>query len=293
VDRETGKEEPIAAPARAYFYPRISPDGTRVALDVRDEKNDIWIWHFARQTLTPLTFHDGLDRMPVWAPLQDRLAFSSQRDGAAASLYWQAADGSGAAERLTTAAQEQFPMSFSPDGRHLLFVQAGNSYDLTMIAVGEADAQPTPVLASPSAEWNGEVAPGGRWLAYQSNESGRAEIYVRPFPDVDGTRIQVSTNGGTRPTWSRDGRELFYYLPPGIVHAVAVQTGATFKAGRPEVLFTGQYATPQVGRVYDVSPDGRRILLIKRGASEDQGEARQLVVVVNWFEELKNLAPAR
>jgi Tol biopolymer transport system component len=267
-----------------------------VALDVRDEKNDIWIWDFARKTFTPLTFDDGLDRMPVWAPPPDnRLVFSSRRDGPA-SLYRQAADGSRSVERLTVAEQDQFPMSFSPDGRQLLFVQtqsASGSFDLMTVSVGAGQATPSPLVASTFDDWNGEVSPDGRWLAYQSNESGRNEIYVRPFPNVDSARIPISTSGGSRPVWRRDGRELFYYQPPGVIYGVPVQTGATFKAGAPEVLVKGNYAAPQVGRVYDVSRDGRRFLVIKRSASEEQGEARQLVAVLNWFEELRKLVPTR
>ena len=187
-------------------------------------------------------------------------------------------------------------MSFSPDGKRLVFVQAGGtspSFDLMMVDVESSGAAPTPLVASPSDEWNGEISPDGKWLAYQSNESGRPEIYVRPFPNVADARIQVSTNGGTRPLWRHDGRELYYFLGPGFVHAVSVQTGAAFKAGTPEVVVKGTYAAPQVGRVYDASADGRRFLLIKPGQGEEQGESRQLVVVLNWLEELRRLVPAR
>ncbi len=122
VDRQ-GREEPLAAPPRAYTYPRLSPDGTRIALHVRDEQNDIWIWDLARETLTRLTFDPGADRVPIWAPDGGRVAFSSQRDGSQGSLFWQAADGTGTAEPLTDnpTTGQHFPTAFAPDGAQLLF----------------------------------------------------------------------------------------------------------------------------------------------------------------------------
>jgi hypothetical protein len=137
------------------------------------------------------------------------------------------------------------------------------------------------------------VSPDGRWMAYQSNESGKDEIYVRPFPNVNEGRWQVSANTGTRPLWSRDGRELFYFIPPGVIMAAPIVPGAAFSAGTPVAVVKGTYSSPQTGRMYDVSPDGRRFLLIKE--VRPQGEAAapppQLIVVQHWSEELKRLVP--
>lgn len=160
VDR-AGREEPPNAPMRAYAYPRLSPDGTRVALDIRDRTNDIWLWDLRRATLTRLTFDPGQDTYPVWAPDGRRLIFSSPI-GSQRNVVWQAADGTGAAELLNKSPNVQFPYAISPDGR---------------------------------------------WIAYESDESGRREVYVRPFPDVSGGRWQVWTGGGTRPVFARGGRE--------------------------------------------------------------------------------------
>jgi serine/threonine-protein kinase len=170
-------------------------------------------------------------------------------------------------------------------------VQTSANNDLMALPLESDVRVARPLVASMFNEWNGEVSPDGRWLAYQSNESGRYEIYVRPFPNVEAGRWQVSTAGGTRPLWSRDGRELFYFVSPGKVMAVSIQRGPTFAAGNPQVLFEGRYAAPQVGRVYDVSPDGRRFLMLKESESGAEAQPPQLVVVLNWFEELKRLVP--
>jgi Tol biopolymer transport system component/tRNA A-37 threonylcarbamoyl transferase component Bud32 len=290
VDRQ-GREEPIKVPPRAYAYARLSPDGTRVALDVREEMNDIWIWDLPRETLTRLTFDPGLNRGPIWTPDGRRVAFSAARDGAEA-IYWQAADGSGVAEQLTQGKDIQVPHSFSPDGTKLLFEQPGNApYDIGVISLtGERKAEM--ILHKEFSEAHADISPNGRWIAYESDESGRNEVYVRPFPEVNTGRWQISTEGGTRPLWARNGRELFYYVPPGVVMAVPVVDGVSFAAGAPKVVFKGTYLAPQSGRMYDVSPDAQRFLMIKE-ARED-GEAPpppQLVVVQNWFEELKRLVP--
>jgi serine/threonine-protein kinase len=289
VDR-SGREEPLAAPPRAYFYPRLSPDGTRVALDVRDEENDIWIWDLARETMTRLTFDPGLDRMPVWSPTGDRIAFSAQRD-VGSNLYWTAANATGTAERLTDSENEQYTMSFTPDGE-ILFVEGRESFDLMAVPVQDTDRRPRALVESSYAEWNGEVSPNGRWLAYQSNESGRNEVYVRPFPDVEGGRWQVSTDGGTRPVWRRDGGELFYYFA-GRVTAVPIESGSAFVPGTPTVLFEGDYAAPQIGRVFDVTADGQRFILIKDSEAVGGDEQRQVLAVLNWFPELQRLVPVR
>jgi serine/threonine-protein kinase len=143
-------------------------------------------------------------------------------------------------------------------------------------------------------ELNGEVSPDGRWMAYQSNESGRDEIYVRPFPDANSGRWQISTGGGTRPLWTRSGKELFYLGPGGAVMSASVEGGSAFRAGNPTRLFERPYfpASEAPGRTYDVSPDGQRFLMVKvGGASGETAEATSIIVVQNWTEELKRLVP--
>ena len=289
VDRQ-GREEETNVPPRAYAYARLSPDGGRVALDIRDDQNDIWTWDLTRKTLTRLTFNPGINRAPVWTPDGTRIAFSMAGDGAE-PVFIQAADGSGTPTRVTPDKGTFMPVSFTPNGKQLLLhPSAAAPYDLQIVDI-EARTAPTPLLGEPHSESNGVVSPDGRWLAYQSNESGRDEIYVRPFPNVNSGRWQVSADGGTRPLWSRDGRELFYYLPPGVIMAAPIGPGSSFTPGKPTVVLKGTYLSPQTGRMYDVSPDGRRFLLIKESRSEGAAPPPQLIVVQHWLEELKRLVP--
>jgi serine/threonine-protein kinase len=293
VDRKGG-EEVLPAPKRAYTYPRISPDGTKVALDIRDQENDIWTWDLARQTLARLTFDPGLNRGVVWTPDGSRVVFSAVREDGLESLFWQASDGSGAPERLTTATvgRPQVPYSFSRDGSVLIFGEPGQPpFDLFTLPIA-GDRKPMPLLNASHSENNGEVSPDGRWLVYQSDESGRNEIYVRRYPELD-SRSQISTDGGTRPMWARSGRELFYMKGDGTMMAVPVQQteAGGFSAGTPAMLFGGQYFTILAGRTYDVSPDGSRFLMVRNAAPSTGASAPQLVVVLNWQEELKRLAP--
>jgi serine/threonine-protein kinase len=294
VDR-TGHEELINVPTRGYTYARLSPDGTRVALDARDEQNDIWIFDLARHTLQQLTHDPGMNRLPVWTPDSKRVAFTAERDGVE-SVYWQAADGSGTMERLSSGMQPQGPQSFSPDGMHLIFSTplAGPS-DLGVIALATRTA--TMLLHSTTAsEGNGEISPDGRWLAYESNESGRSEIYLRPFPDVETARQQVSTAGGTRPLWSPTRRELFYYVAPGTIMAVPVRLGVDVTLGNPKPVVKGPYAVAvNAGRHYDVSADGQQFLLLKDAPTPDgqRTATTEIHLVLNWTEELKRLVPTR
>ena len=291
VDRQ-GREEAIPAPKRAYIYPRISPDGTRVALDIRDQENDIWIWDLARQTLSRLTFDPGFNRGAVWTPDGKRIVFAIERDGDE-SLYWQAADGSGAPERLSTAqsGRQQFPMSMSRDGTRLVFSEPGQPpFDLLMLTL--ADKKSESLLNSRFSEANGEVSPDGRWLAYQSDETGMPEVYVRPFPNGSG-RWQVSSAGGNRPAWASSGRELFYLQNDGPMMAVPILTGATgaFTFGTPQRLFDSRYSLVQSGRTYDVTKDAKRFLMVKTDRLDPGLPPTQLVVVLNWTQELKRLVP--
>jgi Tol biopolymer transport system component len=293
VDRK-GREEAIAAPPRAYLAPRLSPDGTQVAVDVRDQENDVWIWSLARHTLTRLTFDPGIDRYPVWTPDGRRIVFSSQRAGAS-NIFWQAADGTGAVERLTEGSNGQFPTSVSADGTKLVFDDFGPSQvDIRMMAL-DGDRRAAPLVATTFFEYGADLSADGRWMAYQSNESGRFEVYVRPFPNVDGGRWQVSTGGGTQPRWAPNSRELFYVDAEGRIAAVAVQPGPGFVAGNPQVVVDGAFATLIPGfsaALYDVSRDGQRFLLLKgvEGA-EQKSPPPHIVVVTNWFEELRRRVP--
>ena len=285
VDRQ-GKKEVLTAEPRAYVYPRISPDGRRLAVDVRDEEDDIWIWDFGRETLTRLTFGPNRESSPTWTPDGQRVAFSSDRDGSF-DLYWKAADGTGTVARLDESVNGHFPYAFTPDGRYLVFLELGvGQGDLGLLSL---EGSPEPLLATGFAERNAALSADGRWLAYESNPSGQNEIYVRPFPDVDESMLQISKDGGTRPLWAPDGRELFYLSRGGELMSVRVHTEQGLAPGSAEVVLEGRdFAPSGFGRSYDISPDGKRFLMIK-----EPGEtaSTELNLVLNWFQELERLVP--
>ena len=285
VDRQ-GREEALAATPRPYLHPRISPDGTRVAVAIADQENDIWVWDLARKTLSRLTFDPAADFAPAWTPDSRRLVFFSQR-GSEPGLFWQPADGTGTAERLTTGAPTS---AVTPDGTQVLFALIGNQ-DLAMVSL-DGTRRVQSLLKQLSVERNGIVSPDGRWLAYESDSSGRFEIYVRPFPDVEAGQWLISTAGGTRPLWAPNGQELFYVAPGGSLMASRVHPrDGAWRADKPLEIVDGRYATEGVRdrRTYDVSPDGQRFLMIKKAANE--ATAPQIIVVQHWLEELKRLVP--
>jgi serine/threonine-protein kinase len=289
VDRR-GRETPITAEPRAYHLPQLSPDGTRVAVYASDQQQDIWLWDLARTTLTRLTFDPRQDMTPVWTPDGRRLLFSSLRAGPQ-NLYVQAADGTGSATRLTESDNQQVPTSTARDGSVVFYeTTPTRGRDLWRLILGPPP-RAEPLLETPFEERGGIVSPDGRWLAYESDSSGRFEIYVRPFPDVGNVESKISPSGGVQPLWAGNGREIFYVAPDGALMTVPVEPrGTTWSAGTATKLVEGRYYTgageyflPQ----YDVSPDGQRFLMIKEG-----GAAPSLIVVQNWDQELKRLVPA-
>jgi Tol biopolymer transport system component len=325
VDRK-GHEERIKAPLRGYGPPRISPDGTRVAIGILDQGNsEIWIWDLAREMLRRLTFAPGMDGLPVWTPDSRRIIFMSDRTGVL-NLYSQAADGTGTVERLTTSANPQWPTSITPDGTRVFGFDnepkrassvTGRTGGVILVpltspanrfALDKAQASrrpgvgPSPGVSSTSAGpvvqnlFHGvlaEISPDGRYLAYQSDEAGGYEVYVRPFPQVDRGRWQISTGGATRPVWARSGRELFYLDASSALIGVPVRTsGPTFSTGIPAKIFDTKYVEPNPARHYDVSPDGQRFLMIKDSLVRDQhATPASMIIVLNWFEELKAKVP--
>jgi serine/threonine-protein kinase len=304
VNRQ-GHETPIAAPPRTYAVARLSPDATRVALDVRDQTMDISIWDLGRQTLSPLNRHPAQDLSPIWAADGKRVIWSSTRGGGNPNLYWQAADGIGDAERLTVSVNNQFPTSTTSDGAIVVVFGASgnnkNGMDLFTIALSDPARKAEPLIAAEGMDYGAEVSPDGKWLAYHSNISGEFQVYVRPFPNVQDRRIQISTAGGSRAAWSKNGRELFFLDSEGLLTSVAtsVAPGAMLSAGPPVKILNRKYyaGATLLGldlRGYDVSPDGQRFLMIKEPESAPLvAETANLVVVLNWAEELKDRLPPR
>ena len=246
------------------------------------KENDIWIWEFTRQTLTRLTFDPGIDRTPVWTPDGRRVLFSSRQEGPF-NLFWKMADGTGTVARLTESPNLQAAGSFSPDGTRLVFAEflPDTGGDLLLMSL-EGERATEVLLRTEFTERNPEISPDGNWLAYQSTASGQYEVYVRPFPDVDSGPWQVSTEGGLKPLWAPDGRELFYLAPGERMMAATVQTDATFTAGNPEVLFEGNYYFGLGGRNYDIAPDDQRFLMIKAGDQSDEISGQIIVSRTGW-----------
>jgi serine/threonine-protein kinase len=304
VDRQ-GRELPIKAPPRPYLHPRLSPDGARIAVDVRDQEDDIWILDLARETPMRLTFGPAVDSDPLWTPDGQSVIFSSGTRGVfgVQNIFRRAADGSGTLEQLTHNTEPSFsaPKAVTPDGKGLIFIYsthaaaaAGDQGDVMLLPL-EGDQRPTPLVQTPFSEANAELAPGGRWLAYQSNESGQQEIYVRPFPNVAAQKVRVSPNGGTSPLWARSGRELFY-TSMGALMSVPVSTGSTFTADNPIKLFEGTYffGSGIGGRTYDTSPDGQRFLMLRPSiAGGEPAPSERLVLLQNWFVELGRRVPRK
>jgi serine/threonine-protein kinase len=297
-----GQETPITAPSRTYMIPRLSPDGTRVALYIGDQDQGIWIWDLARRTLTRLTVTPAFNSHPVWTPDSRRVIFASSPAGNA-NVFSQSADTTGTVERLSTSPNDQRPNSMTPDGTQLIVreVVPTSGADLRVLPMGGSSTaagrrQTEPLVHTRFAEQNGDISPDGHWLAYESDDSGQFQIVVRPFPNVDGGRWTISPSGGTKPVWARSGRELFYLNGANALTVVSVHTGPTFSADTPTELFEGPYfAAGEFDRNYDVSPDGQRFLMIKyaAGGGNQADTPASMIVVVNWVEELKARVPGK
>ena len=207
----------------------------------------------------------------------------------ATDLYWKSADGSGTAERLTEGDETHSPVSWSPVGRILAFQRTPEKYNSDLwLQPMDGAREPKPFLATPFAEQGAEFSPDGRWIAYTSNESGRREVYVRPYPGP-GPRHQISTAGGGEPAWNPHGKKMFYRSYDGKMMVVGIELTPEVEPGTPKVLFEDRFDRGNVAvRDYDVTPDGQRFLMIEAG---EQHVASEIIVVTNWFEELKRLVP--
>ncbi len=283
--KEIGKAgDPVAAVELS-----ISPDSRRVALaQLVNNNTDIWLLDLGRGVLSRFTFDAAGDLWATWSPDGRRIAFRSNRKGVY-DLYWKPAIGPGSEELLLASAQDKAPMDWSPDGRFLLYREQGyreqgskTGLDLWGLPLG-GDRKPFPVVQTNFDELGAQFSPDGKWIAYESNESGRYEIYVQPFPGP-GSKLEVSTNGGAQVRWQRDGKELFYIALDGRLMAVPIRLASnaqTIEAGAPIPLFAthvGAALSYPFRQQYDISPDGQRFLMntvIEEAASP-------ITVILNW-----------
>jgi eukaryotic-like serine/threonine-protein kinase len=299
VDR-MGKEDPLNLPPRIYHNPRISPDGKQVALDSEmGGSSSIWIWDLIRETMTRLTPDAVDDAVPLWTPNGQRIIFASSRRGRGSyELYSKAANGTGEVEKIGSFLDSRynFPCSWADkNGSTLILLNTKKGYeaesDIGMLSM-EGKREMKELLQEKYNELEPQVSPDRRYVAYQSDESGKGEIYVRSFPDVNKGKWPVSTGGGSDPLWSPDGRELFYRNADAFM-AASVKTEPTFSIEKPKVLFEGKYIMYEMGmrdlNPWDIHPDGKRFLLMKEGRStaSPAGDPRTITIVLNWLEELK------
>jgi Tol biopolymer transport system component len=295
-----GKTTPLRTTLANWSSPQFAPDGQRLAIQINDGPPDIWVYEWARDTLTRLTFDAADDRKPVWTPDGRHIVFASSRgDKSTLNLYWQRADGTGDAQRLTDSKNPQFPASWHPSGKLLAFEEntPQTGYDLMILPMegdetsGWKPGKPTAFLNSPVAEREPMFSPDGRWLAYASNETGRFDVYVRPFPGPGGKR-QISTGGGVYPTWSRTKRELFYGTESGrIMVAAFTVEGDSFRAEKPRFWSDGRFLQRGANRPFDLHPDGERFAIAP--AAQTPGGAKQdhVTFIFNFFDELRRIAP--
>jgi Tol biopolymer transport system component len=280
-----GVEEPLGVEGLGYRHPRVSPDGTRLAVSMLDSGGgwDIYIYDLDRGTPTRLTFDPAYESGPLWSADGETVVFRSVREGG--GIFRRRADGTGDVEPLITGSPTAAPFSLSRDGTVLVFGETATDTRDDMYTLSlESGSSPVLLLQTEFDEEHGALSPDGRWLAYTTDEAGQEDIYVRPFPNVNDRKWRISTEGGREPLWGRDGSELFYRGSNGVTR-VRIETEPTFRAGTPELLFEGPYARFG-GVTYDLAPDGR-FVVIRTGEST----STQINVVLNWFEELKRLVP--
>jgi len=270
-------------------YPELSPDGLRVAVGRTIHGNtDIWLSETARGVPIRFTFSAGFSVNPVWSPDGNWIAFSSANQGIP-NLYRKASGGAGSDELLLDSPFNEFPLDWSSDGRFLLFARmdAKTGIDLWVLPL-EDERKPFPFVCTSFESDNGQFSPDGRWVAYQSNESGRVEIYMQQFRGPGG-KWMISIEGGVAPRWRRDGKELFYISPDSRLMAVPIRdTGQTFKAGTPAALFQTQIVfggiTVRQKHQYAVAPTGRRFLI---NVTADKATTSPITIVTNWPRILK------
>ena len=298
VDRNGASQPLTVAPPAAYFSPRLSPDGHKLAVAVRggttNRNTDIWVYDVMRGVPQRLTFDGG--GMPAWSPDGRRLVYSNGASGAN-NLYAIGVDG-GKPERLTTSEEQQFPSTWASAANLIAFLQVPrHTPNAIWVLPMDGARKPAQFLESRFDLLHPALAPDGRWIAYVSNESGTYELYVQPYPGP-GERIRISTAGGFEPIWTSSGRELLFRSGTATKQqffSAGIASLSPFRADTPRLLFeakAGEYDSTAPERSWDVTADGRRFILVKPGTTMDK-PVTEMHVVLNWTEELKRRVPSK
>jgi serine/threonine-protein kinase len=289
VDQK-GIEQPVTAAQFPYFAPRLSPDGQKIAYLEQGRDWQVYVYDLGRSTNSRLT-GEGSASYPIWTPDGQRLLFGWLKS-LVQDLYWQPYDGSSPKERLAASGYDLDAGSWSSDGRTVALVEDHHSpagQDILMLDT--RSGRLTPFLNSQFNETFPDFSPDGRWIAYTSDESNRDEVWVRPFPGP-GMKQQVSSEGGVQPLWARNGKQLFYRWQDQ-VWAVDVRAEGGFAMGKPRLLFERPgYSMGSPIRGYDLSLDSKRFLMVK-AEQRKPSPVTEMMLVQNWLEELKRLAPAK
>jgi serine/threonine protein kinase/Tol biopolymer transport system component len=273
VDHD-GQVTKLIESGASFHHPRISPDGSRVA--VTTESFEVWVYDILRGTKSRLAVSAD---DPLWSPASDEIVYASHSEGV--HIRSRSADGSGEPRTLISRGQDDFPKAWTSDGAVIVFSTGdGGIVDISLVGLG-GDAI-TELLSGPEDEREPVLSSDNRWIAYVSDESGRDEVYVQLFPAL-GSKLPISVDGGTEPLWSPDGKTIFYRHGPRVM-AVDVEMGQVLSAGVPRVQFEGTYITER-GRNYDVTPDGQQFVMIRRA----EGWPVEFYVVIDWLEELERL----
>jgi serine/threonine-protein kinase len=302
MDHE-GKTTLLRTTPAAWRNPVFAVDGRRLAMDISDGKQlDLWVYEWASDTLSRVTFDAADDERPVWTPDSRRIAFASRRAGETTNLFWQRSDGTGDTQRLTDSKNRQLPASWHPSGKFLAFEEVNpvTNSDLMILPVNGDEASGwkpgTPMVLRNGRfiEIDPQFSPDGRWVAYASNESGRPEVYVQPFPGPGG-KWQISTEGGNNATWSRTHEQIFYRAFDNRIMVTSYMAdGNSFRAQKPQPWSKASFA-PRFGgqRYFDLHPDGSRVALTAALDSSVEPKQDKVVFVFNFFDELRRIAPPR
>jgi serine/threonine-protein kinase len=292
-----GKTRPIVPKSGEYGRPSFSPDGRRLAMDIADgSSEDIWIYDLGRDAMTRLTFDGKLNQFPIWSPDGQYIVFQDLE-----GLSWTRANGAGKPQPLLrTKSTMVQPWSFAPDGKWLGYFELdpGTAFHLWTVSLESTEAglragKPEVVLQTAADERHPAFSPDGRWLAYSSTESGSFQVYVRAFPDKGG-KWQISNDGGTYPTWSHNGRDLFFEsLDNRIMVAAYTVQGDSFVPDKPRIWSEKRFANlGGLFKNFDLAPDRTRIAaLIPVENAETQKARNHVVFLQNFFDELRRRVP--